>query len=105
METDSEDEAVTIETVIKSLQVKKPTLNYHQYLERLREAGITYADAVNEFDREFYVKTIGMAEGAVSGFLKTAKTQLTKAKTERKAKKARVHPENKENSNTTIILD
>lgn len=67
-----------------------PALNYPQYRDALQKEGIAYTNAVGEFERDFYVKDIGMAKGAVGEFVRAAKVSLRKGK-----KRARV--DDKEN--------
>jgi hypothetical protein len=54
----------------------------------LERDGIAYACSVGDFDQEFYVKKIGMAEGTVGPFLRGVKKMLDAS---RKAAKRAKH--------------
>jgi hypothetical protein len=63
-------ESLALSDVLGDLHVRFPKLNFPQYEPLLEEHGIFYAESVADFDREFYVTVVGMAEGAVRPFLK-----------------------------------
>jgi hypothetical protein len=94
-ESDDEDlQAASITEVLSMLDNKMPALNYPQYEAALRQQGIAYANAVDGFEREFFVDEIGMARGAVKEFVRLA-NKVAKGKGK---KRARVDGEkNKEN--------
>jgi hypothetical protein len=89
-------EPIPIASVLDRLDGKQSALNFCQYKAALERDGIAYACSVGDFDREFYVKKIGMAEGAVAPFLRGAKKMLDVS---RKAAKRAKH--NKENQGTS----
>jgi hypothetical protein len=49
-----------------------PDLNYPQYEGVLRKQGVAYAKNIDPSDRDFLVKDVGMAKGAVKEFLRAA---------------------------------
>ncbi|KAK7020912.1 hypothetical protein R3P38DRAFT_3272015 [Favolaschia claudopus] len=76
-DNDSDDDtpAVSISDVLSVLHKKMPDLNYPQYEASLRGG----------FDRDFYVKEIGMVKGAVQEFIKVAK-KVAKGKGKKRAR-------------------
>ncbi|KAJ7888721.1 hypothetical protein B0H13DRAFT_1627029 [Mycena leptocephala] len=85
-ESDDEDlQAASITEVLSMLDNKMPALNYPQYEAALRQQGIAYANAVDGFEREFFVDEIGMARGAVKEFVRLA-NKVAKGKGKKRAR-------------------
>jgi hypothetical protein len=76
--------APSISDVLSFLHKTMPSLNYPQYEGALRQQGIAYANAVDGFDRDFFVD-IGMAKGAVKEFIRVAK-KIAKGKGNKRAR-------------------
>lgn len=66
---DSEGPIIAISKLLQSLHASRPALNYPKYEEALHKAGIAYANAVLEFEKELFVGDIGMPKGVVGDFL------------------------------------
>ncbi|KAJ6592747.1 hypothetical protein B0H19DRAFT_1088437 [Mycena capillaripes] len=95
-DSDSKDEpsSIPIRQVLADLHEKMPDLEIIQYEDVLRSKKIVYAQTVVDFDREYYVNTIGMADGVVGPFLRHARKLVQK---ERKIRKRARVDGNKEN--------
>ncbi|KAJ7264707.1 hypothetical protein C8J57DRAFT_1331706 [Mycena rebaudengoi] len=95
-DSDSDDEpsAIPIRTVLADLDKKMPDLEILQYEDALRGKKIVYAQTVADFERDYYVKTIGMADGAVGSFLKHARKLVGKQRKDRKRAKLNTDKEN-----------
>ncbi|KAJ3968326.1 hypothetical protein EV361DRAFT_805826, partial [Lentinula raphanica] len=100
-DSDSDTEAASIDEVIACLHKKMPALDYAQYQPALRRQGIVYAKLVADFDRQFFANDIGMAQGAVGEFIRTAKSIVTKGKG-RAVKKVRIDYTEKENNTINV---
>ncbi|KAJ7343023.1 hypothetical protein DFH08DRAFT_703643 [Mycena albidolilacea] len=85
-DNESEDDApaTSIAEVLAILHTKMPDLSYPQYEGALRKQGVAYAKNIDPSDRDFLVKDVGMAKGAVKEFLWAAGKA---AKSLRKGKK------------------
>ena len=94
-ESESDVEPIPIASVLDKLDGKRSALKFHQYKAALERDGIAYACSVGDFDREFYVKRIGMAEGAVGPFLRGVKRMLDTSR--KAAKRAKHNNDGKEN--------
>lgn len=91
---DAEAEAVTITEVLQTLNRRMPALKYMDYEDKLRAKGIAYANAVGQFDRNFYEVEVGMQPGSIGELMRIGK-KLQKGKS---AKIARIENESeKEN--------
>ena len=64
----SEDETLQLAEVVAHLNHKYLQLSLLQYLPKLKDQGIVYAESVGDFKKEYYIR-LGMAEGAVGPFL------------------------------------
>lgn len=96
-ESESDSEPIPIASVLDKLDGKRSALNFHQYKAALERDGIAYACSVGDFDRDFYVKKIGMAEGAVGPFLRGVKKMLDASK--RAAKRAKHSGDSRKENN------
>ncbi|KAJ7018948.1 hypothetical protein C8F04DRAFT_1324746 [Mycena alexandri] len=86
-ESDSDDEPLTIADVLQKLHAKFPDLKYPQYSDALKAKGIIYAHSALDFDVAYFKAEIGMADGAVGGFIKCAKKMVRAAKKQKKGNK------------------
>ncbi|KAJ7165220.1 hypothetical protein C8R46DRAFT_900628 [Mycena filopes] len=98
-ESSDEDDALTIGDVLADLHKRYPVLDYPQYTEALKAKGIVYASSAVGFETPYYRDTIGMADGAISIFLKGAQKMLRAAKKNRQ-KRARVVVSDNDKENT-----
>ncbi|KAJ7940039.1 hypothetical protein B0H13DRAFT_1850239 [Mycena leptocephala] len=88
-DSDSDDEpsSIPIRQVLADLHEKMPELEIIQYEDVLRSKKIVYAQTVMDFERKYYVDTIGMADGVVGPFLRHAKKLVrTEKKTRKRAR-------------------
>ncbi|KAJ7916716.1 hypothetical protein B0H13DRAFT_2323008 [Mycena leptocephala] len=88
-DSDSDDEpsSIPIRQVLADLHEKMPELEIIQYEDVMRSKKIVYAQTVMDFDRKYYVDTIGMADGVVGPFLRHAKKLVrTEKKTRKRAR-------------------
>lgn len=94
-ELESDSEPISIASVLDKLDGKQSALKFCQYKAALEWDGIAYACSVGDFDQEFYVKKIGMAEGAVGPFLRGVKKMLDVSR--KAAKRSRHNGDGQEN--------
>ncbi|KAJ6524827.1 hypothetical protein B0H19DRAFT_1085201 [Mycena capillaripes] len=87
-----DDDVLPIIDVLRELDNKYPDLNYLQYVDGLRAQGIVYAHSAldPEFNRSYYKKTVGMADGAIGAFMKKVGKMVKEAKKRNGKKRARV---------------
>jgi hypothetical protein len=88
-DSDDSDEpsSIPIRQVLADLHEKMPELEIIQYEDVMRSKKIVYAQTVMDFDRKYYVDTIGMADGVVGPFLRHAKKLVrTEKKTRKRAR-------------------
>jgi hypothetical protein len=79
-----------------------PASNFLQYLDALESHGIHYARSALDFDRDYFVKTIEMADGAVGEFTRSVERTVHKQIKERKKQKKRARVSQKENEPIVI---
>ena len=93
----SDIEPITIRNVLENLHKVMPASNFLQYLDALESHGIHYARSVLDFDRDYFVKTIKMADGAVGEFTRSVERTVRKQAREIKKQKKRARVCEKEN--------
>jgi hypothetical protein len=99
----SDIEPLPIKPILDKLHKLMPASNFPQYLDSLESHGIHYARSVLDFDQDYFVKRIGMADGVVGEFLRSVKRTVDKQQKERiKSRKQARHTE-KENEPVVIV--
>jgi hypothetical protein len=92
-EESDDDDPLRISDVLRELHEKFPDLDYMQYAEALRAKGIVYASSALEFGKTYYKENVGMADGAIGGFIKRAEKMVKAAKKRNGKKRARTSVE------------
>ncbi|KAJ7939021.1 hypothetical protein B0H13DRAFT_1851190 [Mycena leptocephala] len=81
---DDEQSSIPIRQILTELHEKMPDLDILQYEDALRAKKIVYAQTVADFDRDYFINSIGMADGVVGPFMRHAKRSLKKDKKDKK---------------------
>lgn len=87
-DSDSPDR-LTIAVILDKLDWKYPVIDYPQYARPLAARKICYARHAADFDRQYYVKQIGMAEGAIGPFIELVRKMTQKQKRNVRKRKAK----------------
>ncbi|KAJ7699777.1 hypothetical protein B0H16DRAFT_1903145 [Mycena metata] len=71
-ESSDEVDTLCVSDVLNTLHEKFPDLAYPQYASALRQKGIVDASSVLKFEKDYFKENVGMADGAIGKFIKTA---------------------------------
>ena len=99
----SDIKPITIKDVLNNLHQVMPALDFPQYRDALESHGIHYARSILDFDRNYFEKTIKMADGAIGEFTQSVKRAVQKQRKERIKLKKRGRVAAKENEPVIIL--
>lgn len=75
-ESDGDEYEPTVEKLLESLHARYPALNYLQFQESLQALGIGYLATAAILDADFYIRKVGMSQGAAHIFCDGVITEL-----------------------------
>ncbi|KAI0246018.1 hypothetical protein BJV78DRAFT_1158199 [Lactifluus subvellereus] len=102
---ESDLEPICIDNVLRTLHSSMPIFNFPQYKEHLLSNGICYGRSIIDFDQSYYVKKVGMSDGAASEFIRSANQMLGKQKREQGRKKLRLAGKENQSIHCATHLD
>lgn len=86
-EFDGEECEMTIQKLLESLHIKYPVLNYLQFRENLQALGINYLATAAVLDANFYMRKVGMSQGAAHLFCDGVVTELRRGAGQKRAER------------------